>query len=156
MDNIYWDSDCFLRLLQEEAGAEQCEQVLQDAQDGKIQIITSALTLAEVLAMKKRNPIPKEKQESVSKFFMNEYILVRNVTRKAAERARELVWNHDIDPKDAIHVATALEEKLSMMHTFDKNLIAKSNTVGSPRLIISEPFVQQPRLFALVTGGKKS
>jgi predicted nucleic acid-binding protein len=155
-DKVYWDSNCFLCLLQEEAGAPRCDQVLQDAQDGKIIIVTSSLTLAEVLKMKGKVPIPKEQQDTVVNFFLSEYIVVRNATRKTSELARDLIWNHGIDFKDAIHVASALENKLTMMHTFDNGLIRKSGLVGTPRLIISEPFVNEPRLaLTVVTGGKK-
>lgn len=155
-DKVYWDSNCFLSFLQGESGAPQCEQVLQDAQDGKVIIVTSSLTLAEVLKMKGKIPIPKEEQDNVVNFFLNEYIVVRNVTRKTAELARELIWNHGIDFKDACHVASALENKLTMMHTFDGGLIKKTGLVGTPRLTISEPFVNEPRLaLTIVSGGKQ-
>ena len=154
-DKVYWDSNCFLSLLQEEAGAPQCEQVLQDAQDGKVIIVTSSLTLAEVLKMKGKVAIPKDQQDTVVKFFLSEYIVIRNVTRKTAELARELIWDHGIDFKDAVHVASALENKLTMMHTFDSGLIKKSGLIGTPKLIISVPFVNEPRLaLTVVSGGK--
>jgi predicted nucleic acid-binding protein len=59
--------------------------------------------------------------------------------RILAEEARKLVWGHGIKPKDAIHVATALDAEVDRMETFDDALIKKSGTVGSPPLEIGKP-----------------
>lgn len=47
----YWDSCCFLAWLQEEdpVRARGCGQVISEAEAGKLRIVTSSLTLAEVL-----------------------------------------------------------------------------------------------------------
>jgi len=46
----YWDSNAFPGYLNGEADKiPECEPVLKEAQKGHIQIVTSALTLAEVL-----------------------------------------------------------------------------------------------------------
>ena len=53
IDRRYWDSDCFLAWLQSEEGkADACREVLEAADEGKILLITSALTLAEVLYLR--------------------------------------------------------------------------------------------------------
>lgn len=110
-------------------------------------IVTSALALAEVLALRWQPKIPKDRRETVERFFKNEYIIVRALTRKVSEQARELVWENGIAPKDACHVATALEARLDMMHSFDEGLRNKSGQVGgTPILQIMKPFVIAPRL----------
>lgn len=59
---IYWDSDCFLGWLQEEPGkVEACSGTLERAQDGDVVIVTSALTIAEVLWMRGAPKINEEK-----------------------------------------------------------------------------------------------
>jgi predicted nucleic acid-binding protein len=147
IDRRYWDSDCFLAWLQSEAGkADACREVLEAADEGKILLITSALTLAEVLYLRGGRPIPKARKDIVVNFFKNEYIAVRNVTRHIAELARELVWDHGIRPKDAVHVATAQEARLSLMNTFDRNLLKKSPVPGNPPLVIAKPSVREPNL----------
>lgn len=155
VEKIYWDSDCFLAWLQAESGADSCRQVLEAAQDGSVTIITSALTLTEVLAMRRRTAIPKDKRDEVINFFKNEYIVVRNLDRKIAEIARNLVWDSEIDPKDAVHVATALSLGLGMMHTFDAALIRKTGTLGTPRLIIEQPRATQPKFDLKVVKNEK-
>lgn len=140
VERIYWDSDCFLGHLQAEAGkSAKCAGVLQRAERGDVLIVTSALTLAEVLWMKNAPRLPEEKAQLVRKFFRRSFIRVYNVTRKISESAQELVWSNGIRPKDAIHVATALHLGADALETFDVDLIAKSGTVGTPLLLIREP-----------------
>ncbi|HEX5959128.1 MAG TPA: hypothetical protein VFY92_10820, partial [Hyphomicrobiaceae bacterium] len=79
IDRRYWDSDCFLgRLLAEKDKEEGCRVVLTAAEDGKVQIVTSALTIAEVLALRGRPPIPPSDRAKIEAFFRSDYIVVRN------------------------------------------------------------------------------
>jgi hypothetical protein len=140
VEKIYWDTDCFLAHLQAEAGkAEKCDGVLERAERGDVLIVTSALTIAEVLWMKGAPRLSKDKAATVQKFFRRSYIRVVNVTRKIAETAQTNVWDHDIRPKDAIHVATAVAFSCDALETFDAGLIGKSGKVGNPLLLIREP-----------------
>ena len=68
------------------------------------------------------------------------------LTRRLAESARDLVWDHGVAPKDAIHVASALAAKAGVLNTFDGPLIGKSGQIGSPALNIEEPIVTSPEL----------
>jgi predicted nucleic acid-binding protein len=137
---IYWDSDAFLGWLQSEPGkAELCEGTLLRADAGEVLIVTSTLTIAEVLWMRNAPPIPKDKADIVRKFFRRSSIRLRNVTRVVAESAQELVWGHGVKPKDAIHVATALEAKVQALETFDDGLLKKSGIIGAPPLLIRKP-----------------
>jgi predicted nucleic acid-binding protein len=149
IEKIYWDSDAFLGWLQEEPGkAELCEGTIERAQNLEALIITSALTIAEVLWLRGAPPIPQEKAELVRKFFRRSYIRVRNVTRRISENAQELVWNDRIRPKDAIHVATALDANVDALETFDEGLLKKSGSVGNPSLEIRKPIPPaQSKLF---------
>jgi predicted nucleic acid-binding protein len=83
--------------------------------------------------------IPQEKAEIVRRFFRRSYFRVRNVTRSISEGAQDLVWNHSIRPKDAIHVATALDVGVAALETFDEQLLKNTRTIGSPPLIIRKP-----------------
>ena len=137
---IYWDSDAFLGWLQEDDGkVDLCRATLERAQNGEVLLVTSALTIAEVLWLRGAPRITKDKADIVQKFFRRSYIRLRNVTRQVSESAQLLVWDHDIKPKDAIHVATALDARAVALETFDRGLITKSGTVGTPPLIIRQP-----------------
>lgn len=146
---IYWDSDAFLGWLQSEPGkAELCEGTLLRADAGEVLIVTSTLAIAEVLWMRNAPPVSKDKADIVRKFFRRSSIRLRNVTRVVAESAQELVWDHGVRPKDAIHVATALEAKVQALETFDDGLLKKSGTIGVPPLLIRKPIAPaQKKLF---------
>lgn len=147
MNAVYWDSVCFLGWLQDEIDkVDLCRQVLDECDAGKAMVVTSALTLAEVLAMRGKPRVPVTDLEKVEAFFRRSYIDVHSVTRRTAEDARKLVWANKIAPKDAIHVATALNLGLEEFHTFDGGLIDQSGLHGEPPLIIRKPSVAQPKL----------
>jgi predicted nucleic acid-binding protein len=137
---IYWDSDAFLGWLQEEAGkVDLCAGTMQRADEGDVLIVTSALTMAEVLWKRGGPPIPKDKSDTLRKFFRRSCFRVRNVTRAISEAAQDLVWNSGIKPKDAIHVATALDVGVRFLETFDEGLLGKSGKIGTPPLLIRKP-----------------
>jgi predicted nucleic acid-binding protein len=140
VEQIYWDSDAFLGWFQEETGkVDCCEGTIERAQNGEALIVTSALTIAEVLWLKGGPQIPQDKAELVRKFFRRSYIRVRNVTRAISQDAQDLVWSNGIRPKDAIHVATALDAKVAALETFDGGLLSKSGSLGNPPLLIRKP-----------------
>lgn len=147
MLRVYWDSDCFLGWLQEEEDKQSaCRQVIAEAEIGNVKIITSALTIAEVLMLRGHVRLPMERSALVKAFFRQPYISVRGLTRLTSEQAREFVWSHNVAPKDAIHVATAIAAEVSALHTFDTGLIIKSGQMGVNPLIIERPNVPAPRL----------
>jgi predicted nucleic acid-binding protein len=144
----YWDSVAFLAyFLAEKGRVDSCEAVLEEAEKGKILIVTSALTLSEVLALrgaKRLVPRPKMKARVID-FFKNEYIAVQNVTREVAELSRDLVWDHGIKPKDAIHVASAIAAGVTVFETYDRPLITKGNK--ATKVTFREPPLRaQPHL----------
>lgn len=75
----------------------------------------------------------------VEAFFKSEFIRVINVTREMAELAREYVWDKNIMPKDAIHVATAVQRKIKIFETFDKNLVKRGARIEAAELTIRHP-----------------
>jgi predicted nucleic acid-binding protein len=152
----YWDSSVIIAYLNEERGrADVCQSILDEAEHGKILIYTSALTITEVLKYRGAKPISKDKKDKVSGFFQNDYIRIVQVTRWIAFDAQDLVWDKDIPPKDALHVASALKSRVDLMETYDDDhLIKKSKTVGNPPLEIREPVHIQPGLKLVPTSRK--
>lgn len=147
MRTVYWDSACFLAWLQDEVdSSDLCKHVLDECEQGKTRLVTSALTIAEVLALKGRRPIPVDRREKVEAFFKPSFIIVRSVTRRTSEAARKYVWEHGVSPKDAIHIATAIEAEIDDLHTFDRDFIKQSGKHGSPLLQIRKPYAE-PTLF---------
>lgn len=148
-DLIYWDSDAFLGALQEEPGKrDRCDGTIARAKAGEVLIVTSTLTIAEVLWLRNAPRIPHDKAAILRRFFRHTYFRFRNVTRTVSESAQDLVWFHSIKPKDAIHVATALDAGIPTLETFDDDLLKKSGKIGTTSLEIRMPLpVDQQVLF---------
>lgn len=145
----YWDSSAFLAwLLPEPEREDACNSVLRAAEDGELELVTSALTLTEVIKLRGKPELKREHEATIAKFFENEYIILRNVDRFIALAAQRLVWEENLSPKDSIHVATALRWKIPVLDTFDDDLIALNGKLtleegnpNSPRLEITMPHV---------------
>lgn len=158
----YWDSDCFLGWLKGEPDKiEACKGVVAAAEKGEVLIVTSALTVAEVVKLKHKPPIPIEHSEKVRNFFArHDLIEVRDVNRYLAEDARELVWeNQGVKPKDAIHLATAMKFDITIFDTFDVDLIKLDGKLGNPPMRIGKPnilYQEQEEMFPEDDSGKDS
>lgn len=143
MEKIYWDSDPFLGFLNKEDGKIDCCGALIDkAKNGDITIFTSALTFVEVVKLKGHDPIGSDRIRDLELFFAEPFIRVAELDRFIAEEARKLVWNHGIDPRDSVHVATAIKWKVPLLNTYDGALLKKDRKIGNPPLIIKQPFVE--------------
>lgn len=153
----YWDSSVIIAYINEERGrVDVCKAILDDAEQGKIWIYTSALTITEVLKYKGAKPITKDKKEKLRGFFENDYIRFVQLDRWVGFDAQELFWENGIPTKDALHVASALKAEVDVFETYDNDdLIKKSKTVGSPPLEIRSPKHTQPSLDLIYVKGKE-
>jgi predicted nucleic acid-binding protein len=130
---VYWDACTWIALIQREkiqlASGQiedretMCRMVIEAAKNGSIEILTSTFCLAEVC----RHLDKERTSDKLAEFFENDYILLTNVDRLVAERARALMITgySKIKPPDAVHLATAaVSPRLEEMHTFDARLLA--------------------------------
>lgn len=146
----YWDSCAFLAwLLPEPDREDACRSVLRAAEDGELELVTSAITLTEVIKLKGKPELKADYEKKIADFFQNDFIILRNVDRFIALSAQRLVWQNNLAPKDAIHVATALHWKIPVLDTFDDVLLGlngklalESGNPASPLLQITTPHVQ--------------
>jgi predicted nucleic acid-binding protein len=147
----YWDSCTFLAVLKnEDDKIGECLSVMKAAEAGEIIIVTSALTFIEVIRLEKGKPkLSKDVEEKIRAFLRHEWIYIYDVDRKIGELARDLMWQHEsLKPKDATHVATAIQAKVDVLETFDDGLLKLSGTIGDPLLRITRPyFPNQLELF---------
>lgn len=148
-DIRYWDACAFLGYFREEKDiVGGCADVLEAADRGQVQLVTSSLTIAEVLHIKGEKALEKQRRETVELFFMKPLVAVRAVTRRDAELAQALYWDHRIKPKDAIHVATALRAGIEVFETKDQGLLKKSilRFEGYASLTLQLPHMKTPTL----------
>ncbi len=138
-DRVYWDSCVFIHCIQQ---TPQHIRILRNitayAEAGKITIVTSALTLAEVV--KCDTTLPKSEQEQlISEFFKNSYIAVRQVDRRVSDMARGIVRDHGLKPPDAIHIATACITNVSEFNTYEQKMLGKSGSISELKAAIAIP-----------------
>lgn len=145
----YWDAFCFIAILNDDEGADDCEKILDDAREGKTEIVVSPLVQVEVVRPRgSPHPLPKEDEEKIRAFFENDYLKWRNIDRKIADLARDLCWNHRVHPRDAIHLAVAIDTHCDLLETMDERLLGLSGQIQGVSLKIAKPkWVGQPDLF---------
>lgn len=129
---VYWDSDAFLALLNQDKQLhllQACKATWNAANRGLIHIVTSTLTTAEVIYIKGAPKLDPRHRQEVSNFFRQPFMSQKPLTREIAELARDVVWDSNIKPKDAIHVATCAYFKIRELHSFDENLVKKGHII---------------------------
>lgn len=147
--SVYWDSNTYLDYIRGNHSRHQFMQLLiDDWKQGKVTMVTSALTIAEVLWWRtSQNPtrlrITRAEETRIRELFnppKTQKLTIVEVSRRTAEAARELVWKSAVKPKDAIHVASAIEARCPVLQTSDEELMALSGKVGgNPLLVITYP-----------------
>jgi len=121
----YWDAKCFIALLNDEAEAPACERILDQAKGRQTEICVS--------------PIAKDLRDKVRAFFENDYVRLRVVDRKIANDAQQLCWDHSLHPRDAIHLAVALDLECDLLETSDSDLLRLDQKIPSTSLRICKP-----------------
>ena len=122
--SVYWDSCVYLDFLRGgHPNQAHLRAVLKDWEAGKVTLVTSTLTIAEVLYVPGVQPavrLDESRREDLIDLFRptgdRELTLVE-LTRPIAEAARDLCWSRGIRPKDAVHVASALAASCPVLHT---------------------------------------
>ena len=145
---IYWDSCCFLGLINSEANKHaSCEAVWKEVVAGRTELHTSMLTRVEVFKAKcegPAKPLSDELDGRVEGFMAQQLVNYAVLDERTAIFAKTLMRGHPTckKPTDAIHLATAFYLNVDVMHTYDgSDLIGLSGKLrlqnGGP-LIIAE------------------
>jgi predicted nucleic acid-binding protein len=153
----YWDTCNFLTILKKDkVHYEGCLEILKEAEDGRLKIITSTLTIAGIIKIGDNKPTPKtESEESkvIIDFFKHEYIIPVEFTRKTAEASREIAWKFGIRKGfDAMHIATAIIAKVDFFETTDDEIISKlQGQIKDPEIIFRKPGLSSKQLALEIT-----
>jgi len=145
---IYWDSCVIIDYIQKKAGRiATLQEIIDEARAGDIQLVSSALSRAEVYKLDKEDPLSSQEEKHIDSFFENTYIHIRDLDRFVAKHAADIARTHSLLPPDAIHIATAIKYKCTALQTYDgsgrrsrrKHLLTHNGTIGTPPLTIEEP-----------------
>lgn len=130
---VYWDACTWIAYINQEKAITnkdgivenrfaKCLEVLEQASNKKLEIVTSAFTLAEVC----KNPEVRESPlENLPAFFERSYIVMVPVDMAIGRKAQHMQASGLISlrPADSIHLASAIRAKVSELHTFDGGIL---------------------------------
>lgn len=145
----YWDTGPILAWLKREAHhLPDVEPVIRATDEGRVRLVTSSVTLVEVVKLDQKNApvtVPPEDAELIRKFFQRSALSVRALDSLTTGIARQLIWDHGLEVRDAVHLATALRWKIPLLETYDrKDLVRLSGKVGTPPIEIRLPRYDAP------------
>ena len=79
-------------------------------------------------------------------FFENQFISMKPLDRQIGELAHEFTRTHSLAGGDALHVATAIVNKVDVFYTWDEHkkrarrgLLVHNGKIGTPPLRIEKP-----------------
>lgn len=148
----YWDSSVFISFLNgEKDRVDIVNQILDEAEMGNVTIVTSFITITEVLCADEEKPrtMGEKQKQIIKRFFQKEYIEWIDFSRVIAEAARELCWNYGLKSKDAIHLASAQhivtseDVILDEVHSFDNHFIKNDQKIPGLRCRCCQPTPKQ-------------
>jgi predicted nucleic acid-binding protein len=134
MKYVYWDSCCFIDFLEGTERAEVLKGVVDLAEQGQLTIVTSVITITEVIKLNRGSVADKKK--IIDAFAQDDGFLVIDLTRHLAEEARDVIWQYSMEKHkwDAIHLASAEYfnrfHPLAEIHTFDRDLLKLDGNEG--------------------------
>jgi predicted nucleic acid-binding protein len=140
---VYWDSCAYLDYLTGEHELKDAmELLIEDWHKGLVTLVTSALTIAEVHFVRVQGRVDRTRERDIDALFdppPPRKLLLVELNRLTALNARDIA-RKGVQPRDAVHIASAIEAHCPLMHTTDKPLWARSGLVGgSPALRIEAP-----------------
>ena len=122
---IYWDACIWIGLIKQEAERfDICSAYIELAKQGKVEIWTSSLTLAEVYKTRcdgEYETILSSQDVPFEDYIEQEFIREVNLTHEIGTAARRLLrkFSKIKKPTDGVHVATAAMFDVDEFHTYD-------------------------------------
>ena len=111
------------------------KHVFADAEDGKYQIVTSTLTIAEVHKKRGWQALTQDQSADILDYFENDFIMFVEIDRALAEQAHRIAQQHGARPNDAIHIAAAIRAKCDVLLVWDDRF----EKIQHPAIKIEQP-----------------
>lgn len=156
LPRVYWDSCTWISYINKELPEthptvrerrfDMCRNTLKRAEDGEIEIATSAFTLAEVCKRGEH----QTGDRNLSSFFEQPYILIIPVDYEIGRRAQALqqAGVAGLKPPDAVQLASSLITNIPVFHTFDGPLRKLDSTLANNagvKLRVVRPTEEEPK-----------
>lgn len=138
---LYWDACVFLAYVEgERERLTHIEAVLDEARQGKVEIVTSTASITEVAfgsAEMDERALNPEIQAAIEGLWVpNSPIMLSEVSVLVVEKARDLMRRAVSEgakvpkPMDAIHLSTALRLEVDEFQTYDGPLQKAAGNIG--------------------------
>lgn len=139
-----WDSCIVLGYLSGQQDIKtDCEQIIEQAERGELEIMVSTIASAEVAYLPGLSSSDSELK--IQEFFSRGYVIPAAFDISLTKTVRRLIREYQgLKPLDAIHIATALQWQIPIIETTDPGLLALNGKEGSPKLVIRPPLYQGP------------
>lgn len=132
---VYWDSCVWIGHIAKEADKYPAtKHIVRLAQEGSRQIMTSTIALAEVVKMKCGGEwvaMAAQDHDPFANLLSQEWVTTVIADWDVGMKARDLFRLHLGDglkkPQDALHLAVAVLENATEMHTFDNDDLLRLN-----------------------------
>ena len=125
MEKVYIDTNIFLNPILYDIKANQeankSKSFLEEIIANKITGFTSVLTWDEFVWIIRKILGTQIAIEKGRKFLIIPNLRIVKVSLLTINRAQDLISNYKIQPRDAIHVASALENKINKIISFDED-----------------------------------
>lgn len=144
---IYFCANAWLSLIKKEEDRYRAvEYTIQEAKSGGCEILTSAISIAEVYKSHVAGEEATVSDEKIDSLFEQEYVQTVAADFLVTRDARTLLRKYNPPlkkPFDAIHLATALRHNCDEFYTFDRDdLLGLDGKIKRPdgrKLIIKKP-----------------
>ncbi|MGI8858343.1 MAG: type II toxin-antitoxin system VapC family toxin [Thermomicrobiales bacterium] len=143
LERRYFDSCIFIYVITNHPQhGSMCTEAIRAAEQGQFKLVTSMLTMIEVIKERSGPHTPSEAtQKKIADFFEHDYVLMVQASRQIMLDARQLCWKYggiNLKGNDAVHLATALYAKCSVLYTYDDTLLKTKE----PGLSVERPQIQ--------------
>ena len=120
--NAYLDANVFIyACTSEDTTGIECQHILDALAKGKFRAVTSSLTFDELLYKLMRLKGLDAALLFTENFLAMPNLLLADVNESLVTRALQLVKNHRLSPRDALHAATAEAHKVDFLVSDDKD-----------------------------------
>lgn len=143
-----WDASVIIGYLAGQQDlAEVCENIIERAEPGEVEIVVSAMATIEVAYLQGLDD--QDSEAKILELFSREYIIPAAIDVRVASIAREIVRKYKggprIKPPDAAHLATAIQWGIPVVETTDLDLLRLDGLEGNPPVIIRRPLPEGSR-----------
>lgn len=145
---LYLDSCCLIEAIKGEIGKadpkrsadlDMLKRIIRAGRDGKMTVLTSLFTVAEVIKTEEGDkPIPEDLKKKIERLILSgqDGLTVVSTSPMIVTRARDLAWDDGmwtVKPPDRLHLASALISGAKEFLSWDNRLgkkLKKSDLKG--------------------------